>query len=139
MGYVNITTLMIAEYVTRINQNQFSWNKSWWRKLCACHINLIAWAYFGLPRLPLVYLSLPLVLSGLFHNSQSLMHRRTEFNQGLALIPYSPRFHSLRRLIHKELTGIMLQKYWPLHEDESRTLVKKVLQDPDAFLDSIRQ
>ncbi|KAJ7113109.1 cytochrome P450 [Mycena epipterygia] len=60
------------------------------------------------------------------------------FNRGFALMPYFPRFHSLRRLIHKELTGIMLQKYWPLHEDESRTLVKKVLQDPDAFSDSIR-
>ncbi|KAJ7102821.1 cytochrome P450 [Mycena epipterygia] len=61
------------------------------------------------------------------------------FNQGLALTPYSPRFHSLRRLIHKELTGTMLQKYWPLHEEESRTLVERVLLDPGALLDSIRR
>ncbi|KAJ7102834.1 cytochrome P450 [Mycena epipterygia] len=60
------------------------------------------------------------------------------FNQSLALMPYSPRFHSLRRLIHKELMGNMLQKYWPLHEEESRTLVRKVLLDPSVFLDSIR-
>ncbi|KAJ6541977.1 cytochrome P450 [Mycena vulgaris] len=62
----------------------------------------------------------------------------TGFDQSLGLVPYSPRFVSLRRLIHKELTGNMLQKYWPLHEEESRILIKKVLLDPSRFLESIR-
>ncbi|KAJ7457987.1 cytochrome P450 [Mycena galericulata] len=62
----------------------------------------------------------------------------TGFAQALALMPYSPRFHGLRRLMHKELNGSMLQRYWPLHEEESRILIKKVLQDPGLFLDSIR-
>ncbi|KAJ7748816.1 cytochrome P450, partial [Mycena maculata] len=60
------------------------------------------------------------------------------FAQALALMPYSPRLLSLRRLIHKELNGNVLQRYWPLHEEESRILVKKVLQDPRLFLESIR-
>ncbi|KAJ7618949.1 cytochrome P450 [Mycena rosella] len=62
----------------------------------------------------------------------------TGFSRGLGLLPYSPRFLSLRRLIHKELTGNMLQKYWPLHEEESRILINKILLDPALFLDSIR-
>ncbi|KAJ7202043.1 cytochrome P450 [Mycena pura] len=62
----------------------------------------------------------------------------TGFTQSMALSPYSARFLSFRRLIHKELSGNSLQKYWPLHEDESRLLIKKVLLDPSLLLDSIR-
>jgi hypothetical protein len=51
----------------------------------------------------------------------------------------TPRLLSLRRLIHKELTVNGLQKYWPLHEDESRILIEKVLLDPWRLLDYIRQ
>ncbi|KAJ7202042.1 cytochrome P450 [Mycena pura] len=50
------------------------------------------------------------------------------FPLAIPLSPYSARFLRLRRLIHKELTGISLQKYWPLYEDESRSLIKKVLR-----------
>ncbi|KAJ7273808.1 cytochrome P450 [Mycena rebaudengoi] len=60
------------------------------------------------------------------------------FNQALALMPYSPRFLALRRLLHRELTASTLQKYWPLHEDESRALIKKILSKPASFLESIR-
>ncbi|KAJ6545762.1 cytochrome P450 [Mycena capillaripes] len=60
------------------------------------------------------------------------------FDRGLALMPYSSRFLSLRRLIHKELTGNMLRKYWVLHEDESRILIKKILEEPSLLLESIR-
>ncbi|KAK7045037.1 cytochrome P450 [Favolaschia claudopus] len=62
----------------------------------------------------------------------------TGFAQGLALMPYSPRFQSLRRLLHRELTANMLQKYWRLHEDESLILMNKVLQDPTRLLEYIR-
>ncbi|KAJ6569369.1 cytochrome P450 [Mycena capillaripes] len=61
------------------------------------------------------------------------------FSQSIPLMPYTPRFLTLRCLIHKELTGTGLQKYWPLHEDESRILTEKILLDPDRFLDHIRQ
>lgn len=57
----------------------------------------------------------------------------------LALAPYSTRFHAMRRLLHKELTGSALKKYEPLHEQESRSLIKKVLQDPFTLQDAIRQ
>ncbi|KAJ7628751.1 cytochrome P450 [Roridomyces roridus] len=60
------------------------------------------------------------------------------FAQAMPLMPYSSHFNALRRLIHKELTGTVLQKYWSLHEDESRLLMDKVLASPDEFLDSIR-
>ncbi|KAJ7628753.1 cytochrome P450 [Roridomyces roridus] len=62
----------------------------------------------------------------------------TGFAQSMALMAYSSNFVALRRLIHKELTGNSLQKYWTLHEDESRLLIDKVLANPDEFLDSIR-
>jgi hypothetical protein len=64
---------------------------------------------------------------------------RTGFAQALGLMSYSPRFLDLRRLIHKALTGNMLQKYWPLHEEESRTLIKKTLLDPSFLSEFIRQ
>ncbi|KAJ7909488.1 cytochrome P450 [Mycena leptocephala] len=60
------------------------------------------------------------------------------FNQSIPLMSSTPRLLSLRRLIHKELTVIGLQKYWPLHEDESRILIEKVLLDPGRLLDYIR-
>ncbi|KAJ6575619.1 cytochrome P450 [Mycena vulgaris] len=62
----------------------------------------------------------------------------TGFANSLALMPYSPRFLAFRRLMHKGLTGNMLQKYWPLHEDESRILIEKLILDPSRLLDSIR-
>ena len=52
---------------------------------------------------------------------------------------YSPRFHSIRRVIHKELTGRALQKYWPVYEQESRTLIKRSLANPAGLLRSIHQ
>ncbi|KAJ6463026.1 cytochrome P450 [Mycena vitilis] len=60
------------------------------------------------------------------------------FNQGVPLMPYTPRFLTLRRLIHKELTVSGLQKYWPLHEHESRILAEKIILDPANFLEHIR-
>ncbi|KAJ7187128.1 cytochrome P450 [Mycena filopes] len=60
------------------------------------------------------------------------------FNRSMGLMPYSARFVSLRRLMHKELTGNELRKYWPLHEEESRLLVDAVLLNPASFLESIR-
>ncbi|KAJ7748773.1 cytochrome P450 [Mycena maculata] len=60
------------------------------------------------------------------------------FAQAVGLMPYSPRFLSLRRLMHKELNGSMLQRYWPLHEEESRLLVEKAVQDPSLLQESIR-
>jgi hypothetical protein len=57
----------------------------------------------------------------------------------LGLMPYSTRFHAMRRLIHKELTGSALRKYEPLHEQESRSLIKSILQDPPYLQDAIRQ
>ncbi|KAJ6464357.1 cytochrome P450 [Mycena sanguinolenta] len=60
------------------------------------------------------------------------------FSKAMALMPYSSRFLDLRRLIQRELTGNALHKYWSLHEDESRILAKKVIEDPDRFLEHIR-
>ncbi|KAJ7649568.1 cytochrome P450 [Mycena polygramma] len=60
------------------------------------------------------------------------------FNQIIPLMPYTPRFLTLRRLIRKELAVSGLQKYWPLYEDESRILIDKILLDPDHFLEHIR-
>ncbi|KAF8157721.1 cytochrome P450 [Mycena galopus ATCC 62051] len=62
----------------------------------------------------------------------------TGFANSLALMPYSPRFLTFRRLVHKGLTGKTLQEYWPLHEEESRLLIEKVLLNPDGLLDCIR-
>ncbi|KAJ7909515.1 cytochrome P450 [Mycena leptocephala] len=60
------------------------------------------------------------------------------FNQSIPLMPYSPRFLTLRRLIHKEMTESRLKMYWPLYEEESRVLIEKVLLDPEHFSDHIR-
>ncbi|KAJ7853756.1 cytochrome P450 [Mycena leptocephala] len=60
------------------------------------------------------------------------------FNQSIPLMPYTPRFLALRRLIHKELSVDGLQKYWPLLEEESRFLIEKVLLKPDRLLDYVR-
>ncbi|KAJ7472154.1 cytochrome P450 [Mycena latifolia] len=80
----------------------------------------------------------PIVILDSLTAAHDLLDQRTGFSQGIGLMPYSPHFLRLRRLIHKELTSNMLQKYWPLHEDESRILIKKILADPSLFLDSIR-
>lgn len=61
------------------------------------------------------------------------------FATTLALMPYSARFHAIRRLVHKELTGNALKKYEPLHEQESRSLIKAILQDPPCLRDAIRR
>ncbi|KAJ7680690.1 cytochrome P450 [Mycena polygramma] len=60
------------------------------------------------------------------------------FDQAVSIMPYTPRFLALRRLIHKEMSANVLRKYWPSHEEQSRILVENVLLDPDHFLDHIR-
>ena len=57
----------------------------------------------------------------------------------LGLVPYSARFHAMRRLLHKELTGSALSKYEPLHEQESRSLIRTVLRNPSCLQDAVRQ
>ncbi|KAF7360801.1 Cytochrome P450 [Mycena venus] len=93
--------------------------------------------YFHVLGQPIVVLG-SLVAAHDLLNQKVMAGELTGFARGLALMPYSARFQSLRRLIHKELSGNMLQKYWPLHEDESRILIDKILLEPDLLLDSIR-
>jgi hypothetical protein len=67
-----------------------------------------------------------------------IIYTSVGFNQSIPLMPYSPRFLTLRRLIHKEMTESRLKMYWPLYEEESRVLIEKVLLDPEHFSDHIR-
>lgn len=54
-------------------------------------------------------------------------------------MPYSPKFHKIRRLLHKEMTGVELAKYATLHEQEAYSLVRTVIREPSRLIDSIRQ
>ncbi|TFK46242.1 cytochrome P450 [Heliocybe sulcata] len=60
------------------------------------------------------------------------------FAQAMALMPYTERFRQLRRMAHKELTGAALQRYWPLHEHDSRYLVLKVMEHPSDLAKLVR-
>lgn len=57
----------------------------------------------------------------------------------MELMPYTDRFRQLRRLITKELSGNALRKYWPMHEEESRALIRNIASDPRSLFASIRQ
>lgn len=54
-------------------------------------------------------------------------------------MPYSERFRQLRRLMSREFNPSALRKYWPLHEYESRVLIKNILSQPDKLSELIRQ
>ncbi|EPQ56835.1 cytochrome P450 [Gloeophyllum trabeum ATCC 11539] len=60
------------------------------------------------------------------------------FARAMALMPYTERFRQLRRMMQKELTGAALQKYWPLHEHDSRHLVLRVVQRPTDIAKLVR-
>lgn len=61
------------------------------------------------------------------------------FAEAGALMRYGDRFRNMRKLMHRELTSAALEKYWPLHEEESRVLVRNSLREPQSLLDLIRQ
>ncbi|KAF7336093.1 Cytochrome P450 [Mycena venus] len=65
--------------------------------------------YFHVLGQPIVVLG-SLVAAHDLLNQKVMAGELTGFARGLALMPYSARFQSLRRLIHKELSGNMLQK-----------------------------
>ncbi|KAJ6611718.1 cytochrome P450 [Mycena sp. CBHHK59/15] len=60
------------------------------------------------------------------------------FDQGMPFAPYDERFRGMRKILRPELTKSGLEPYWNLHEQESRTLVRKTLRSPEELLSLIR-
>jgi hypothetical protein len=68
-----------------------------------------------------------------------LPYFRMGLNKDIPFMPYGPQFQKMRRLVHKEFTGMALQKYYPLFERESRILARNLLANPEKSSNSIRQ
>ncbi|KAJ7290010.1 cytochrome P450 [Mycena rebaudengoi] len=60
------------------------------------------------------------------------------FNLSMALSPYNDRYRHMRRLLRPKLSKAGLERYWPLHEEESKILVRSVLKSPSELLLRIR-
>jgi hypothetical protein len=57
----------------------------------------------------------------------------------MVLLPNSSQLQKMRRVVQREFTGMVLQKYQLLYEHESRVLAANLLAKPEKSTSSIRQ
>ncbi|KIJ26413.1 hypothetical protein M422DRAFT_784422 [Sphaerobolus stellatus SS14] len=118
-----------------------------WLTFAACGIEYGHCVYLTILGQPILVLSSLQAANELLEQRSAIYSSRprlvmagdlTGFDQSIALMPYTDRFREMRQLLKKELSDSSLKIYWPLHEEESRILVKNLLAEPAQLADWVR-